>query len=676
VGSTRERSSRGKAGGEMMAPVMLRRALARERWLLLMALLWPVPSHAVRLDPVLTGLQAPLYVTHSRDGSGRLFIVEQGGRIKLLKLGAGTPTVFLDISSRVIAGGERGLLGLAFHPQFATNRRFFVNYTRTPDGATVIAEYQGPTVGSDVADPASERIVLVVAQPFDNHNGGMIEFGPDGFLYIAFGDGGSGNDPQNHAQNPNDLLGKILRIDVNGAQPYAIPPDNPFAGGGGRPEIYALGFRNPFRFSFDRLTGSLLAGDVGQSAREEIDVVTRGGNYGWRVFEGSLCTGLGPAPCDPTRFVPPIAEYDHQVGRCAVIGGYVYRGQAGSLPLGSYVFGDLCTGEIFLNSPSRVLVDTTFMLSSFGEDEAGEVYVVDLAGAVYRFAADTPPPPDGDAKADIAVYRGGTVAEWFIRRSSDGGLTHVDWGCGSCGDVPVAVDYDGDGFSDVAVFRTTTAEWFIRRSADGGLTHLNWGCVSCGDRPVATDYDGDGRADVAVYRPTTGQWFILRSSDGGVTQVSWGCAACGDIPVPADYDGDGRADIAVYRPTTGKWFILRSSDGAVVQLNWGCAACGDIPVPADYDRDGRTDVAVYRPSTGQWFILRSLDGAVVQVNWGCGSCGDRPVPADYDGDGRTDVAVYRPSTGQWFILRSTDGGLTTVPWGAPGQDQPVKFLSR
>jgi glucose/arabinose dehydrogenase len=601
---------------------MSRRAVSQGWWLLLAALLWPAPSLAVRLDPVLTGLRSPLYVTHSRDGSGRLFIVEQGGRIKVLKPTTSIPTVFLDIASRLVAGGEQGLLGLTFHPRFAANHRFFVNYTRAGDGATVIAEYRA---GTDVADPASERILLVIAQPFVNHNGGMVEFGPDGFLYVGMGDGGSGNDPQNHAQDPDDLLGKILRIDVDGAPPYAIPPDNPFAGGGGRREIYAVGFRNPFRFAFDRGTGALLVGDVGQSAREEIDVVTRGGNYGWRVFEGTLCTDLGPGPCDPSRYVAPITEYAHQAGRCAVIGGYVYRGQRGALPAGGYVFGDLCTGEIFLDAVSQRLLDTTFALASFGEDEVGEIYVVDLNGAVYRLAPD---PADGDARFDVVVYRTAT-AEWFIHRSTDGGLTHVDWGCGTCGDVPVAADYDGDGFSDIAVFRGTTAEWFIRRSGDGGVTHLGWGCVTCGDRPVAADYDGDGHADVAVYRTTTGQWFILRSTDGGVAQIGWGCAACGDVPVPGDYDGDGRADVAVYRPSTGQWFILRSTDGVGAQVGWGCAACGDVP-----------------------------------------------VPADYDGDRRTDVAVYRPTAGQWFILRSTDGGSTILPWGAPGLDQPVEFLTR
>jgi VCBS repeat protein/matrixin len=277
-------------------------------------------------------------------------------------------------------------------------------------------------------------------------------------------------------------------------------------------------------------------------------------------------------------------------------------------------------------------------------------------------------------KADIVVYRPGT-GHWLIRRSFDGGLTDVGWGCASCGDKPVAADYDGDGFSDVAVYRG--GEWLIQRSSNGTTIDVWWGCVSCGDIPVPADYDGDGRADIAVYRPTTGQWFILRSSDGGLTQTNWGCVSCGDVPVSADYDGDHRADIAVYRSSTGEWFILRSSDGGLTQLSWGCVSCGDIPVPADYDGDGRTDIAVYRPSTGEWFILRSSDGGLTYlVVGGCASCGDKPVAADYDGDRRTDPAVYRPSTGEWFILQSSDGYKSLV-WNAPGQqDQPVKFLKR
>jgi glucose/arabinose dehydrogenase len=384
----------------------------RLAWLAVLVLLGVVAPGAasaqappVRLDLVASGLASPVYVTHARDGSGRLFIVERGGRIKVLQPGAATPTVFLDIASRVLAGGERGLLGLAFHPRYPTTGRLFVNYTRQPDGATVIAEYRRAAGSPDLADPASEIVLLTVAQPFANHNGGMVEFGPDGFLYLALGDGGSANDPQNRAQDLNELLGKILRVDVDragAATPYAIPPDNPFAGATpGRDEIFAFGLRNPFRFAFDRATGALIAADVGQNEREEIDVIVRGGNYGWRVFEGTRCTGNGPAACDPAAFTPPIAEYDHSAGRCSITGGYVYRGPAAALPPGAYVFGDFCTGEIFLLQGGAIslLVDTGLGISSFGEDEAGEVYVVALGGTVHRLAPAaglTLSPPSGD----------------------------------------------------------------------------------------------------------------------------------------------------------------------------------------------------------------------------------------------------------------------------------------
>jgi glucose/arabinose dehydrogenase len=346
---------------------------------------------ALTLTPVLSNLSSPIFLTNAHDGSNRLFVVEQPGRVLVLQPGASAPTVFLDLTAKVLSGGERGLLGLAFHPQFNTNRRFFVNYTRKPDGATVIAEYRASATNPNLSD-AGETTLLVIPQPFENHNGGMIEFGPDGFLYIGMGDGGSANDPGNRAQNADELLGKILRLDVdhpNGSSPYSSPPDNPFFGATpGRDEIYALGMRNPFRFSFDRATGQLYVGDVGQNVREEIDVVTRGGNYGWRVFEGTRCTGLGPAACVPGNFQAPIAEYDHAAGRCSITGGYVYRGQRATLPLGSYVYGDFCTGELFLlqGGAQSVLQDTTLNVSSFGEDEAGELYVVGLGGTVHRLS--------------------------------------------------------------------------------------------------------------------------------------------------------------------------------------------------------------------------------------------------------------------------------------------------
>ena len=345
---------------------------------------------------VLSGLSGPVYVSNAHDGSNRLFVVEQAGRIKVLQPGAATPTIFLDISAKVLSGGEQGLLGLAFHPQFATNRRFFVDYTRQPDGATVIAEYQVSS-NANVAN-ATEKTLLIIPQPFANHNGGMVEFGPDGYLYIGMGDGGSANDPGNRAQNVNELLGKILRIDVDhtsGSQPYSSPLDNPFAGStAGRDEIYAYGLRNPWRFSFDRATGELYVADVGQGAREEIDIVRRGRNYGWRIFEGTLCTGNDAALCAVVQAEPPIAEYGHSGGRCSITGGYVYRGTRGSLPAGAYVYGDYCSGEIFLLQGGRttLLEDTALHITSFGEDEAGEVYVVAQEGTIYRFGSDAPSP--------------------------------------------------------------------------------------------------------------------------------------------------------------------------------------------------------------------------------------------------------------------------------------------
>jgi hypothetical protein len=351
----------------------------------------------IELVPLVSGLDNPVYVGHAGEGSGRLFIVEQPGRIKVLQPGSSRPTLFLDITIRVRFGGERGLLGLAFHPRFESNRRFFVDYTRAADGATVIAEYRASASNPNVADP-TETILLVIEQPFANHNGGMIEFGRDGFLYIAMGDGGSANDPGNRAQNPGQLLGKILRIDIDtpsGGAPYSSPPDNPFFGDNpGRDEIFALGMRNPWRFSFDRITGDLYAGDVGQNAREEIDIITLGGNYGWRVFEGTSCTGNDSSLCSPGSFRGPITEYSHSGGRCSVTGGYVYRGSRQSLPFGSYVFADFCSGEIFLfrNGQQSLLLDTSLNISSFGEDEAGEIYVVNLGGSISRITNPDAPP--------------------------------------------------------------------------------------------------------------------------------------------------------------------------------------------------------------------------------------------------------------------------------------------
>jgi hypothetical protein len=332
-------------------------------------------------------LSSPLLVTNAHDGSNRIFIVEQTGMIKVLQPGATAPTVFLDLTSKIICCGEQGVLGLTFHPRFWSNKRFFVDYARAGDGATVISEFHVSS-NPNVADPNSERILLTVPQPFSNHNGGMIEFGPDGFMYIAKGDGGSANDPGNRAQNPAELHGKILRIDVdhtNGSIPYAIPPTNPFFGSTtAAQEVYALGMRNPWRFSFDRLTGKLYCGDVGQDAWEEADIITLGANYGWRIWEGNHCTNIDP--CVSTGKTFPILEYQHLSGRCAIIGGYVYRGTLSTLAQGLYVYGDLCTGEIltFDGTNQTVALSSGKSPHSFGEDESGEIYMADGGGGVFK----------------------------------------------------------------------------------------------------------------------------------------------------------------------------------------------------------------------------------------------------------------------------------------------------
>ena len=347
----------------------------------------------VTLAPVVTeGLENPLFLTQAGDESERLFVVEQPGRIRVLERQALVPAPFLNITQKVLSGGERGLLGLAFHPDYHHNGRFFVNYTRKPDGATVVAEYcRGATATSASHE---ERILFVVPQPYPNHNGGMVAFGPDGYLYVGLGDGGSKGDPDNRAQNPGDLLGKILRIDVDRGDPYGIPTDNPFVKEGGRPEIYALGLRNPWRFSFDAKTGNLWVADVGQYTWEEIDLVVRGGNYGWRVMEGTHC--FHPSTdCRTTTFSLPRYEYSHDKGRCSITGGFIYRGRAMFDLTGSYVYGDFCSGEIFaLQNPAgsqplneaRMILKTSLRISSFGEDAAGELYVLDHKGGIYRLA--------------------------------------------------------------------------------------------------------------------------------------------------------------------------------------------------------------------------------------------------------------------------------------------------
>ena len=356
------------------------------------------PLAAITLEPVADGLASPLFAGHAGDGSGRLFVIEQAGRVRVVRDGRLLPEPFLDITDRIASGGERGLLGLAFAPTFAVDGHFFVDYTDR-DGNTVVSELRAPDPADDRADAGSERVLLRIDQPFPNHNGGALAIGPDGFLWIATGDGGSGGDPQGNGQRLDTLLGKLLRIDPRptAGAPYGIPAGNPFVGrAGALGEIWAYGLRNPWRFSFDRSTGDLWIGDVGQGSIEEVDRwpadAPAGPNFGWNTMEASACFDP-PEGCDATGLVLPVAEYGHDRG-CSVTGGYVYRGPAVAGLGGTYLYADYCSGTIWgLDAGSapaapRVLLQSGLAVASFGEDEAGELYVVDLAGGgVFRVVA-------------------------------------------------------------------------------------------------------------------------------------------------------------------------------------------------------------------------------------------------------------------------------------------------
>jgi glucose/arabinose dehydrogenase len=352
---------------------------------------WAAP--AVSLQPVVSGLSAPVDFQSARDGTGRLFIVEQGGTIRIVKGKKLLPTPFLNISSIIVSGGETGLLGLAFHPSYKTNGRFFVNYTRRVNGQlqTVIAEYHVSAANPNLADPNSGQVLLFFDQPFDNHNGGQIAFSPDGFLYIGTGDGGSGGDPQGNGQKLTTLLAKMLRIDIDHGAPYTIPADNPFVGvSGARTEIWAYGFRNPWRFAFDKMSKRLFVGDVGQGAWEEVDLVTKGGNFGWVIMEGKHCYPPPGTGCDETGLILPISEYSHSEGN-AIIGGYVYRGKAIPALKGLYVFGDFGSGQIWTLQETQPgtwtrapLLSAGFNISAFGRGGNNELYVLAYGGTLYK----------------------------------------------------------------------------------------------------------------------------------------------------------------------------------------------------------------------------------------------------------------------------------------------------
>lgn len=421
-------------------------------WLELVAALETVAfAAAPTIDLKLTAssLSNVTCIANAHDGSGRLFVTEKAGVVKVLNATGGVATAFLDIRPLVLTdANERGLLGLAFHPGYATNGMFYVYFTAL-DTSNMVARFNAsPASASSVNTNTMATVIRLPHPGQSNHNGGDLQFGPDGYLYLAPGDGGSGCDPPNNAQSLSSPLGKLLRIDVNNfATNYTIPPSNPFiATAGARPEIWAYGLRNPWRFSFDRLTGDLFIGDVGQGAREEVDFQAAGSaggqNYGWRLYEG-LLTNTCSVTFSNIPTVLPILDYDHTSGRCSITGGYRYRGAAIPPLVGAYLYGDYCGGQIYGATPSLagvwssvLLTDTVFAVTTFGEDEAGELYVSRYAnnvnGGIYRIiwkdsdsdgmpddyetangfnptnAADAAPDADGDGQSNLAEFLAGT----------------------------------------------------------------------------------------------------------------------------------------------------------------------------------------------------------------------------------------------------------------------------
>ena len=435
----------------------------------------------LKTEVFVTGLSAPLLVTYAPGDKTRVFIVEQGGRIRLVKNDSLLSGDFLNISSIISTGSERGLLGLAFHPDYQSNRQFFVNFTNN-SGNTVVRRYN-VSGNPDSADASSGFDIIAINQPFSNHNGGMISFGPiDGYLYIGMGDGGSANDPGNRAQNKKELLGKMLRIDVDSGSPYAIPVDNPFASDTSySAEIWALGLRNPWRFSFDRATGDMYIGDVGQNIIEEIDYQpdssSGGENYGWRLKEGNNCF-IPSTGCDTIAgLTDPVTEYSHGgfPNKCSVTGGYVYRGCAIPDLQGTYFYGDFCSGQTWsFRYDGTTITDSTertvelglgsISISSYGEDYFGELYICDyFSGRVYRII------PDGvESECNLAPCCDGLRGD-FNGDGIDANILDltflVDYifrGSGLFGLCFEESDINGDGHAANILDLTFLVDWIFR----------------------------------------------------------------------------------------------------------------------------------------------------------------------------------------------------------------------
>ncbi len=641
-------------------------------------------AQALSLELIASGLPSPVGLRNAGDGSNRLFIVNQGGTISIYQGGQILSTPFLDVSSKTLYdGGERGLLGLAFDPGYATNGFFYIYYTSQPAGQVTISRYS-VSANANVADPNSEVVLKTqVHSQFANHNGGSLLFGPDGCLYAGIGDGGSGGDPNDNAQNLATLLAKIIRISPVDGTACTAAPGNPFVGvTDALPEIWALGVRNPWRITFDRLTGDMWIADVGQNTEEEVDFQppgVAGRNYCWSRKEGTLIYNAN-IPCTIGTPTDPIIEYDHSAGKCAIIGGYRYRGSRFPRMVGTYFYADLCTGQIFgatLNAgvwTSTSLYTSAASVTTFGEDEAGELYVVHLGGTIHRLdfgALASSHDFNGDTRSDIAWRdSSGDVGMWLmngaqVTTSAALGTVATTWS------IVGQHDFDGDGKRDL-LWRDTSgniAIWFMNGTSVAS-TALVGNVATTWTVAGTADFNGDGQADI-LWRDGSGNtaiWLMQGAQVmstaglGNIPSATWSVVGTGD------FDGDGQADI-LWRDSSGNlaiWFmngvsIASTSGVGNLPLIWSVVGTGD------FDGDGKSDVLL-RDTNGDIGVWL-MNGAQIAAAAGLGTVTTFSVAAtgDFDGDGKSDI-LWRDDSGNiamWF-MNGTQISSTAVVGNAPG----------